>query len=120
LELEAIVSKIKTTAGEWRAFCDTDWGHPDAWCEEEMISIVGTDRQFDEGLPDDVPAATALVVEDGVIRFPVDAEKEDKSLILAFRNWRHGRSTASILIECPHDAVGQITTAVKAMGGKIV
>jgi hypothetical protein len=110
---------VKTTVGEWRAFLDADWGHPDAWCDDEVFIVDGKEIYDFEAVGALAPE-TAISINYGRIKYPHESGKEDIDLVPFFRKWKKAQSVSRVLVEVDNSKIGALKTAVADLGGKVI
>lgn len=110
---------VKLSGTDFKAWIASDWGHPDAWWEDEVITVDGVEADNCEvaGIPDHA----VVVVTGGVILSPLDAGMEDRNAETELRRWLRARSTAHVVVEVEKEQVQNLKALLKREKiGKVV
>lgn len=108
---------VKVTGSEWKRFyADAEAWPEGAWHEDGEITIDGNapPEDFDFSA---VPDAATLTVAGGVVY--LKEMEEGPSLEAHFKRWRKRQTTATLIVEVPHEATEAVRAAIAAAGGKV-
>ena len=108
---------MKITGKEFKEFMKSDWGHHDAYMEDEEILVDGASS--DAIILTEIPDTSKVEIRGGMVYVEFD-NREGKPLLSILRSWKKAQSTDRILVEFDKSKRDAIISAIKNAGGKVL